>query len=164
MCVAMREIFRIPSRSDHVYAQPERLADVMALIQVLALGDTTHATEEQLQGDALKGPPRSNVKGVKEWRAVAQEHPEFFRVNPDPNKENAVSLIARHSSQKKPGGGREPLTPDFVDSLLRSAVEIHDRQVRRSESWTYLVPIWVALILGIFSLITVILRIFLGIP
>jgi hypothetical protein len=43
---------------------------------------------------------------------------------------------------------REPLTADFVGDLLRSAVEIHDRQVRRSERWTYLVPIWVALIAG----------------
>jgi hypothetical protein len=158
----IKKLFGIPSQSERVYAQPERLADVMALIQVLALGKTTHLTEEELLEEGLKTPPRS---GEKHWRSVARAHPEFFRVNPDPNKENAVSLIARHAKQKKPGeGGREPLTPDFVDSLLRSAVDIHDRQVRRSERWTYLVPIWVALLTGIFGLIAVILRGFLGTP
>jgi hypothetical protein len=161
LIVVLRNVFGIPRQSERVYAKPERLAYVMALIQVLAFGETTHRTEEELREDELKREPRS---GPKDWRSLAQAHPEFFRVNPDPSKKLAVSLIARHAHRKMLGGGREPLTPDFVDSLLRSAVEIHDRQVRRSERWTYLVPIWVALLAGIFSLIAVILRGLLGTP
>jgi hypothetical protein len=49
--------------------------------------------------------------------------------------------------------GRKPLPPDFVGHLLSAAVDIHDRQVRRSERWTYLVPIWVALITGGLALV-----------
>jgi hypothetical protein len=163
--VVLRKVYRtfIPSQSEREYAEPKRLADVMALIQVLALGETTHPTEDQLKNDLLKDLPRS---GVKRWRDVAQAHPEFFRVNPGQKNEKEVALIARHMMPKKnePGGGRESLTLDHVDSLLRSAVEMHDRQVRRSERWTYLVPIWVALVAGIFSIFVVILRGLLGAP
>lgn len=134
-----------------MYAQPERLADVMALIQVLALDPRTHRTEKGLT-DELQGPPRSGDT----WTFVAQAHPEFFRVNP--SADHGVSLIARHVRPKMQDGRREPLTADFVGNLLRSAVEIHDRQVRRSERWTYLVPIWVAVITGVFGLLFVFLR------
>jgi hypothetical protein len=156
----MSNIFRIPSQSERGYAEPQELADVMALIQVLALAKTTHPTEEEIWDGVQRGPRSGDA-----WKAVAGAHPEFFRVNPDPEKKKAVSLIARHAQQKRSDGdGREPLDPGFVDSLLRAAVEMHDRQVRRSERWIYLVPIWVALILGILSLIGVILRIFFGTP
>jgi len=66
-----------------------------------------------------------------------------------------MSLIARHVSTNRKGGHTEPLAADFVGNLLRSAVDIHDRQVRRRERWVYLVPIWVAVILGVFSLLVV---------
>jgi hypothetical protein len=156
----MSNIFLIPSQSERAYAKPERLADVMALIQVLALAKTTHPTEDELW-DGVQRDPRSGA----DWKSVAGAHPEFFRVNPDPEKKKAVSLIARHAQQKRSDDdGREPLDPAFVDSLLRAAVEMHDRQVRRRDRWTYLLPLWVALSLGILSLIGVILRIFFGTP
>jgi hypothetical protein len=43
-------------------------------------------------------------------------------------------------------------------SLLQAAIDIHDRQVRRCERWTYLVPIWVALIAGVVSVFVVLFR------
>jgi hypothetical protein len=54
------------------------------------------------------------------------------------------------------------LEGSHVDSLLRAAIEMHDRQVRRADRWTYLTPIWVALLAGVFSLLVVALKNLLG--
>jgi hypothetical protein len=144
----LERVFGIPSESEREYARPERLADVMALIQVLALDVDAHRTEAGLYHE-LQGPPRSAE--TESWASIAQDHPEFFRVNPQ--DEYPISLIARHVQPIIGDRKREPLAADFVGNLLRSAVEIHDRQVRRSERWTYLVPVWVALVAGIFGLV-----------
>lgn len=44
----MKNVLGIPSQHERVYAQPEQLADVMALIQVLSLDPRTHRSEEGL--------------------------------------------------------------------------------------------------------------------
>ena len=58
--------------------------------------------------------------------------------------------------------GADPLVtlkPEFNGRLLQAAVEMHDRQLRRSERWTYLIPIiWVALVAGLFTLLGSILN------
>jgi len=54
----MMESLGRPRQQERVYAEPKRLADVMALIQVLALDEHTHRSEEDLK-DELQGPPRS---------------------------------------------------------------------------------------------------------
>ena len=143
--------FVLPTTREKEYARPERLADVMALIQVLALDEKAHRSSDGLRSE-LQGHPRS----AKSWELIAEAHPEFFRVNVD--REHGVSLISRHVTPKGDAGRRE-LSPEFVGNLLRAAVEMHDRQVRRAERWTYLIPIWVALTAGIFTLIGIALRV-----
>ena len=122
--------------SEREYAQPARLTDVMALIQMLALDTDAHRTDGGLE-DELQRKPSSD--GVDSWSSLAEAHPEFFRLNP--KDDYPISLIARYVHPVKEDGKRERLTADFVGNLLRSAVEIHDRQVRRNERWTYLVSI-----------------------
>jgi hypothetical protein len=39
---------------------------------------------------------------------------------------------------------------------------MHDRQIRRAERWTFLIPLWVAVVAGMFSLIAVAIKIYLG--
>ena len=135
----MRKFCGIPSESERQYATPERLSDVMALIQVLALDEHAHRSECGLKRE-LQLLPRS----AKTWTKVAQGHPEFFRVQT--GRDHAISLVARHVLPRQPEGGAAHISAEFVDSLLRAAIDIHDRQVRRCERWTYLIPIWVALI------------------
>ena len=77
--------------------------------------------------------------------------PEYFSGNPQ--EKYGVSLIARHVGPEMADGELELLTADFVGNLLGSAVEIYDQQMRRSERWTYLVPVWVALVAGVFGLV-----------
>ena len=149
-CVSERDVMRnpfgLPSESEREYATPERLSDVMALIQVLALDKYAHRSESGLQQE-LQIRPRS----AKKWTEVAQGHPEFFRVQTD--RDHPISLVARHVLPREPAGGAAHISAEFVAGLLKAAIDIHDRQVRRCERWTYLVPIWVALIGGAVAVI-----------
>ena len=137
-------------QEDKQYLNPSRLADVLALIQVLALDEHAHRSEEGLKNE-LQGGPRSRGS----WTQIASAHPEFFRVSPEGT--HVVSLVARHVLPKDESGARK-LPSDFAGQLIATAVDLHDRQIKRSERWTYLVPIWVALITGIFVLLAVALK------
>jgi hypothetical protein len=138
------------------YALADRLADVLALIQVLSIGESTHRKEEGLRRE-LQGPPRS--AGL--WSDVARQHAEFFRVRMD--EVATVSLLARHGIPKAADGTRE-LPEGLVATLLSLAVEMHDREMRRRESWTYRVPLWAAVIGGVSVLFAALAKALLGLP
>ena len=132
------------------YANPDRLADVLALIQVLALHKRVHRSESGLQKN-LQGPPKS----AREWSDIAQQHPEFFRFrnrNSDEEekkpreKQHRVSLVARHVLPEDAATGRE-LPMDLVGKLLDSAIHLHDREISRGQRLReILLPLIVALI------------------
>src|SRR4051812_46834768 len=109
------------------YSEVGRLVDVMGLIQVLGLDQQTHRSEEGLRGE-LQGLPRSGGS----WTEVARQHPEFFRVKP--MGEHTVSLVARHVTPKDLSQLHQ-LSPEFVGKLLDAAIELHDREIRRTERW-----------------------------
>lgn len=138
-------------KGDQQYLEDGRLADVLALIQVLSLDTHAHRSEGGLQ-EELQGKPRS----ADSWESLASMHPEFFRVRRE--GEHRVSLIARHVLPKADQGAAG-LPSDFTGQLITSAVDLHDRQLRRSERWTYLIPIWVALIAGVFAVAVALLKI-----
>jgi len=125
-------------RKDLPYVRPARLADVMALIQVLALhryGDRSGGGLE----DEMQGCPRS----AAQWEDVARQHPEFFRL--DPNAKLGVSLISRHSLPLSEHRKRPALPTSFTAMLLRTAIDLHDRQLHRSEEW----KTWIRVVEGI---------------
>lgn len=132
------------------YADVNRLADVMALIQVLALDKYAHRSEEGLQTE-LQGPPKS----AESWSQIAMEHPEFFRAAEKGN--HRVSLIARHVAAKNDDGTRE-LRPDYADKLLKAAIDLHDRQLSRAHYWRAYIPIMVSVTAGFFTLFGIFLR------
>ena len=131
------------------YANPERLADVMALIQVLALHKYGDRSDKGLS-DTMQASPRS----ASTWEEVAKEHPEFFRVNPGARL--SVSLVSRYVLPKDEEKRRE-LSPDFISILLKSAIALHDRQLSRAQWWKTFLPIIGAVIAAIVSLICAII-------
>jgi len=137
------------------YLVTGRLGDVLALIQVLALDEHTHRSEEGLSSE-LQGKPRSAAS----WPRVGQDHPEFFRVKPD--GEHRVSLIARHVAPKDQSDRHPLLSPDYTSKLLQLAVELHDREVRRSQSWQAWLPIMGVVLGGALTLAGVWLKSRLG--
>ncbi len=123
-----------------------RLQDVLALIQVLAFDPLTHRSLQGLEKE-LQGNPRS----AKGWDVIARDHPEFFRVAENgKSTDMTASLVARHVIPQQ--HGTRPIEAEFVATLLQTAIDLHDRQVRRDERWSLWIPIWVALIAGVFAL------------
>ncbi len=125
------------------YTKPGRLPDVLALIQVLSLDNFTHRSESGLFKELQRLPASGGM-----WMTLGAEHPEFFRVAME--GENQLSLVARHVV---PRGDDEikRLPADFVRQLLQTAIELHDRQVEAAEWWKKFMPLWAALIGGIFG-------------
>ncbi|MBO6584788.1 MAG: hypothetical protein JJ953_01655 [Gracilimonas sp.] len=127
------------------YTKDGRLEDILALIQVLALHEFSHRSDTGLQNELPEKP-----KSAKNWLELANEHREFFRVVE--GKSNSISLVARHLS-KDEKNNRPPLSPEQTQTLLNTAIELHDRQIKRESRWAILIPIWVAVIGGIISVI-----------
>lgn len=128
---------------DQLYTKQNRLSDVFALIQLLALDERAHRSEDGLQ-QSLQGTPKS----ASSWQDIANAHPEFFRVSP--TAEHSISLIARHAMPRT-DTGREPLDPAFVHELLKTATSLHDAERRRRDRWKHLVPIAAAFVVGLLS-------------
>jgi len=127
------------------YLIENRLSDVLALIQVLALDKHRHRTEKGLQ-DELQGNPKS----ADNWTILAQGHPEFFRVAVD--KENKFSLVARHVIEANEQGASE-LSPDLIKKLIEVAIELHDRQKEKSDWWKVWLPIIAVVVVGLTNII-----------
>ena len=132
------------------YSIDGRLEDVLALIQVLALHEFSHRSSSGLKKELKKDPISS-----KEWIDIAKEHQEFFRVVEQ--KTNSISLVARHLS-KDENNDRKPLSSEQTQTLLNTAIELHDRQLKRESRWAVLIPVWVAVLGGLFTLIKVLLE------
>jgi len=132
------------------YVKSDRLADVMALIQVLALHAYRHRSDGGLTDD-LQGPPHSGST----WKEIAEQHPEFFRVS-DAEK-LGISLVARHVLPKDENDKRD-LPSGFISMLLQTAINLHDRQVERAHHWRAYIPIVVAITAGVFTIFGIFVR------
>ena len=130
------------------YTKPGRLADVLALIQVLAFDPDTHRSESGIINKEL-GPPSSSDDG---WITLAKEHRELFRVSDEAT--HALSLVARHVQPSDPTKKRPPLSPEFTQVLIETALELHDRQVEAADRWRYFMP---AAITGVLVLLSALL-------
>lgn len=132
------------------YTNHNRLADVLALIQVLVLAKYRHRSDKGLTDD-MQGPPSSGSS----WEEVAQQHPEFFRVSK--TEKLGISLVATHVLPKDVNGNRE-LPSDFLSILLQTAINLHDRQLNRAHHWRVYIPIVVAAVAGVFTFFGIFLK------
>ena len=141
------------------YKDPNRLADVMALIQVLAQGPNPIRTEDGLKKQ-LTEKPTSNADS---WIDIATNHREFFRVRPadDENPEN-VALIWRHALSKEKTDESNSLEPESTAKLLEIAVSMHDRELTRSQRFAYLVPLAGAVLSGLVAILLLVIKISFG--
>jgi hypothetical protein len=142
------------------YLEKDRLANVIAAIQILGVSDQASATlnrwvaeleaSEELTSDQLDLTPVKFAER-KKWAALFEQHPEFFK-NYTLRGEQRVLLRLRYaqsfsSPSKKNGanGGGEnkdrrndtnenppivsaPLTPDQIQVLVNTAIELHARE------------------------------------
>ena len=139
------------------YNNPRRLADVMALIQVLSLGETTKRSENGLNGELQRIPMTATA-----WTDIAKSHPEFFRVRAEGEGDLEacrISMVARAVMPNRLGNNmRELLPSDLIGKLLDIAITLHDREVARREQWKSLVPVAAAIITGLFLVAAAVLK------
>lgn len=137
------------------YLKEGRLADVLSLIQVLGLDSLTYRSETGSDGEDGKGGLTHELKAkpssADSWLTIAKEHKEFFRV--DETKKYPISLICRHIYKTSPTLNEEEFDRSFIHQLMSVAIELHDREVKRAQGWTFYIPIWVAAISGAFLLL-----------
>ena len=129
------------------YTKSGRLADVLALIQVLAFDPHTHRSESGVI-DREIGTPASATG----WMVLAKEHPELFRVSEEAS--HPLSLIARHVQPVIPGDPdkkRLPLSPEFTQTLVKTAIDLHDRQIEAAAWWKHWMPLWAVLLGGVLA-------------
>lgn len=139
-----------------LYTKHGRLSDILSLIQVLALDKHSHRSEAGIVEELRKKPSSAET-----WSAVANQHPEFFRVRE--TGEHVISLVARHVLEKE-SAHRPVLSSEFIQTLISTAIDLHDREQQRADRWTAAIPIIAALIAGTFALIALTLKAYLGSP
>ena len=148
----IRTMLGLPTEAESKRARPERLADIMALIQVLAMDKHAHRSESGLLEELQRRPESTDT-----WTTLAREHPEFFRV--ECGRGHPLSLVARHVTPRDRSRAAT-IPPDFVAGLLNAAIDIHDRRNGRCQRWIYLIPIWVALIGFLGVVVAAVVRVF----
>ena len=133
------------------YLLPGRLEDILVLIQVLAADHRL-----QIESDQMGKDLQSKPKSADNWAAVAENHPEFFRVA---GVGRAICLVVRYASRNQEGD-RLPVEA-MIKLLMETAIDIHERHIRRQEqnrqSWSLMFAGFASLA----SLITILLNIFL---
>ena len=139
------------------YLKENRLADVVAAIQVMAVypwaSRQVDAWTKKL-GDTLS---------ADRWSTVFREHPEFFRLtsdgwaslrwrhgydrtfNANQRKELSESEYAGLNDVEKKELTRRPLMADQIEALLKTAVEFHTRAIAHQQERRWLLPLLFAL-------------------
>lgn len=109
------------------YTKPNRLGEVMWLIQILALRNTGQPTVDTLQ-------KMKKISSADSWDKLGDEHPELFHVSRGTGTE--ISLIARRYQEDAP-----QLSPEHTAKLIETAIKIYDSQLNHSRWWVYLMPV-----------------------
>jgi hypothetical protein len=130
------------------YLLSGRLEDILVLIQVLASDHRFQIESERMSNDL-----QSNPRSAENWAAVAQDHPEFFRVS---GKGRALSLVIRYASRDKVGE-RAPVK-NMIKPLMETAINIHERHVRRHEQNLQVWSLMFAGLASLASFITILLN------
>lgn len=121
-------------RNRRRFTTPDRLSDVIALIQLLALAAHTWRSEQGIT-EQLKGRPQS----AKTWLSIGEQHGEFFRVGNEGVSTPQLSLIARIVQESLPRETgeykRDKLSNAELGNLLKLAVQLYDKEAQRSEFW-----------------------------
>src|SRR5579872_7420347 len=154
------------------YLKKGRLADVLAALQVMSIGERPEA---EIDNWATK---LSNVSiqqdDVDRWTALFREHPEFFWTytlagqtkekaalrwryatrlyDPINDKEytRAAKALLPQADQDKLTG--KPLDADAVNALMNTAIELHSRAIAEEGAKNWWIPLLAAVLSFVASL------------
>lgn len=137
------------------YLKDQRLADVIAAIQVMS---TYKFYKLDFSGWSKR--ITGSEKNESDWKVIFDEHPEFFRLSSDHNK---VSLVWRRSykrnfhvdrektlsteelnslpsNEKSERVSRAPLSNNDIATLISTAVDLHSRAIESQKEKRWLLP------------------------
>ena len=139
-------------------ANADRLADVIAAIQAMG-------TYKFYKLDFTKWADRISADESKStyWQRVFTEHPEFFRLdtkrekaylvwrrqypkrfNTDTAKEITKEEFEALDDQKKLKISRNPLEPDTIEALIKTAIDMHSRALQHKQDKRWWIPLVVS--------------------
>lgn len=127
------------------YSKIGRLADVVALISLLATDKHTFRKLENIESSI-----RSKPTSQETWDGVAKEHPEFFRFNAN---KNHIALLIRSYFEENEEGNRPALTVDETQTLISTAIALYDKELLFKQRRAYLIPLYCAIVAAFVSLI-----------
>jgi len=158
------------------YLEKDRLANVIAAIQIMALADRPSGSlnrwvaeleaSEELTGEQLDKSPIKFAER-KKWQTVFEQHPEFFK-STTVRGEPRVLLRWRYSETLKGGADgkatdtstdsgtadkpdaelppTKPLTAEQIQVLINTAIGMHAREVEAERSPDKFRPLLMAII------------------
>jgi hypothetical protein len=142
------------------YLEPDRLANVIAAIQILGVADRPSGTLNrwvaELEASQEMTPEQLDQAPVKfaerkKWATLFEQHPEFFKsyamhgqqrvllrlryaqAVPDPKAAATTAPKTDFTGKPEPTGDAnmisKSLTPDQIQMLINTAIELHERAV-----------------------------------
>jgi len=146
-----------PVSSAPYLSHGRRLADVLAALQVL--GSYTFSSCKQSTWAEKLGMPLS----AEAWAVVFEEHPEFFRVNGEwvtlrwrhgydrifaheHRRELSSDEISVLTEEQRANLTRRSLTSEEIGVLMKTAIELHTREIAHSQERRWLTPLLFALL------------------
>ena len=139
------------------YLEKDRLANVIAAIQILGVSDQASATVNrwvaELEASEELTPEQLDLTPVKfadrkKWASVFEQHPEFFKNYTlrgeqrvllrlryahsfskilDKNGANAGTAERKNGTNEHPPIVSDPLSAEQLQVLINTAIELHDR-------------------------------------
>jgi hypothetical protein len=136
------------------YLEKDRLANVIAAIQILGVSDRSSGTlnrwvaeleaSEELTSEQLDHSPIKFAER-KKWQTVFEQHPEFFKtyavrgeprvllrwryaqtIKDDPS--GAAEKDKPENSEERLNAPSKPLNPDQIQVLISTAIELHAKE------------------------------------
>ena len=162
---ALVHMWPMSKKASPYIANPNRLADLIAAIQVL--GTYRFASRNIEKWDKRLG--RTPVS-ASDWKTVFSQHPEFFTAQGDNislvwrrsrernydtfertllSREDAIALAREESENNENRLSRPPLDTTEISMLVDIAVRLHEREISHTQERRW----WVTAVVAILGLI-----------
>lgn len=178
----MNDVKRKDAEERSPYLKAQRLPDVMAALQVMALEEPA---EHPVKKWAEKLSRNTSYVSVRRWGSVFEEHPEFFlsyHLNGEEAEPKAV-LRARYINRDYDRVARRCLAPEDIkalsateranltfaplgnealNNLMKAAMEMHSRAIAANADQRWWVPIAPSVITAAMTIVTGVLGFYAG--
>jgi hypothetical protein len=150
------------------YLEKDRLANVIAAIQIMAVADRPSGTlnrwvaeleaSEELTSQQLDQSPIKFAER-KKWQTVFEQHPEFFKTytlrgdlrvllrwryaDTIKNSANGTPVVATDESEPRP---TKPLSADQIQVLINTAIGLHAKEIEGGRAPDKFQPLLMAII------------------